>query len=103
MCTVVYTREMNRIGIRELRSDLSNQVKRAAAGEPVVVTIDGEPKVVISRFVPDPKQMNLEEMIEAGRLIPGPRRNQPRPPPPPKVEIGRSTAEILDEIRADRL
>ncbi|MCB0870224.1 MAG: type II toxin-antitoxin system prevent-host-death family antitoxin [Solirubrobacterales bacterium] len=93
---------MNRIGIRELRADLSNQVKRAAAGEPVVITIDGEPKAVISPLVPAQVEMTLDELIAAGRVIPGPRRNEPRPPAPPKVESDRSSAEILDELREDR-
>lgn len=93
---------MNRVGIKELRSDLSNQVRRAASGERIVVTIDGAPKAVISSFVPSQKEMSLEDMISSGRLIPGPRTSEPRPPAPPKIKVGRPTAEILDEIRQDR-
>lgn len=100
---MVYTRYMNRIGIRELRADLSNQVKRAAAGEAVVVTIDGEPKAVLTSFVAEPGEMTLEELIRTGRVIPGPRVNEPRPPRPQGIKSGRPTMEVLDELREEKI
>lgn len=98
----MYTRDVNRIGIRDLRQDLSGQIKRAAAGETIVVTVDGEPK---ARLVPlesasDPRTM--EELIAAGRVIPARRRGQKAPVPPPRFKGKRPSQEILDEIRADR-
>lgn len=93
---------MNRIGIRELRDDLSNQVKKAASGESFVVTIDGQPKAIIAPFVEQPGNMTLDEMEAAGRLIRGSRVGEPKPPPPPRVKGGRPMSEILDEIREDR-
>lgn len=94
---------MNRVGIREFRRDLSNQVRRAAAGEPVVITIEGEPKAILSAYVAKPGEMTLEELIMAGRVIPGRRANQPRPPRPRPVKGGRPTAEVLAEIREERI
>ena len=49
MCTAVYTAGMERIGIRELRQDLSNQVKKVAGGGSLVITVDGEPKARLPR------------------------------------------------------
>lgn len=94
---------MNRIGIRELRADLSNQVKRAAAGEPVVVTVDGDPKVVMSPFVADADEVTLEDLIRTGRVIPGPKVNEPRPPRPQPIRGGRPTEEVLAELREERI
>jgi len=94
---------MNRIGIRELRADLSNQVKRAAAGESVVVTVDGEPKAIISPFVAQANEMTLEELVRTGRVIPGPRVNEPRPPRPRGIEGGRPTMEVLNELREEKI
>lgn len=94
---------MNRIGIRELRSDLSNQVKRVAAGEPVVVTIDGEPKAVLSPFVAKDGEMTLDELVRTGRVIPGPRVGEPRPPRMPGIKGGRPTKQVLDEIREEKI
>lgn len=95
---------MNRIGIRELRDDLSNQVRKAASGESIVITIDGQPMAVVAPFVEQPGSMTLDELEAAGRLIRGPRVGEPKPPPPPRVkgECGKSMSEILDEIREDR-
>jgi prevent-host-death family protein len=94
---------MNRIGIRELRADLSNQVKRAAAGEPVIVTVDGEPKAVLTPFAAEAGELTLEELIRTGRVIPGPRVNDPRPPRLEGVKGGRPTGEVLDEIREEKI
>ena len=94
---------MGRIGIRELRADLSNQVKRAAAGEAVVVTIDGEPKALLTPFVAESGEMTLEELIRTGRVIPGPRVNEPRPPRRQGIKGGRPTKDVLDEIREDKI
>ncbi|HMT05817.1 MAG TPA: type II toxin-antitoxin system prevent-host-death family antitoxin [Solirubrobacterales bacterium] len=94
---------MNRIGIRELRADLSNHVKRAAAGQPVVVTIDGEPRAVLSPFVIEQQDLTLDELIRTGRVIPGPKANEPRPPRPKPIAGGRPTSEVLAELREEKI
>ncbi|MGK2955313.1 MAG: type II toxin-antitoxin system Phd/YefM family antitoxin [Solirubrobacterales bacterium] len=94
---------MNRIGIRELRQDLSNQVKSAAAGEGVIVTVDGEPKAMLVPLERQPREETMEDLIASGRVIPGRRRLEPRPLPPLRIKVGRPSREILDEIRADRI
>jgi len=93
---------MNRIGIRELRQDLSAHIKSAAAGESIIVTVDGEPRAKLVPLEPVSGQRTREELIAAGRLIPAKRRGEPPPPPPPRFKAGRPTKEILDEISADR-
>lgn len=103
MCTAWYTRPVNRIGIRELRADLSNQVRRAAAGESVVVTIDGEPKAILTSFAARSGEMTLQELVRAGRVIPGPRATAPRPPRLPGIKGGRPTAEVMSEIREEKI
>ncbi|MGK2933072.1 MAG: type II toxin-antitoxin system Phd/YefM family antitoxin [Solirubrobacterales bacterium] len=94
---------MNRIGIRELRQDLSNQVKSAAQGQSVIVTVDGEPKAMLVPFVSHQKEETMEDLITSGRVIPGRRGLEPRPLPPLRIKVGRSSKEILDEVRADRI
>ena len=93
---------MNRIGIRDLRQDLSGQVKRAAAGETIVVTVDGEPKARLVPLELASGPRTIDEMIAAGRVISGRRRGQPRPKSPPRIKGKRPSQEVLDEIRADR-
>ena len=94
---------MNRIGIRELRQDRSNQVKSAANGESVIVTVDGEPKAMLVPLERQAKEETMEDLIAAGRVIPARRRGERPPPPPPRIKGGRPSKEILDEIRADRI
>ena len=93
---------MNEIGIRDLRQDLSSQIKRAAAGETIVVTVDGEPKAKLVPVEVASRRQTMEELIAAGRVIPARRRGQKPPDPPPMFEGTRPSGEILDEIRADR-
>jgi prevent-host-death family protein len=93
---------MNRIGIRELRQDLSSQVKRAAAGERIVVTVDGEPRAMLMPLTGQHADVTMESLIASGRVIPAKRRGEPAPEPPPLISGGRPSSEILDEIRADR-
>ena len=101
VCTTVYTSTMERIGIRELRQDLSNQVKNAARGEPVVITVDGEPKAKLVPLGAPAGEETLDDLIAKGRVIPG-RPSSYRPSGFKRVEVKRSSKEILDEIRADR-
>jgi len=98
----VYTRAMIEIGIRELRSDLSNHVKKAARGETVVITVGGKRTAKLVPLPTGPVRQTMEEAYESGRIIRAPRRGETPPPPPPRIETDRPSKEILDEIREDR-
>jgi prevent-host-death family protein len=71
------------VGIRELRADLASTVRRAAAGESIVVTIAGRP---VARLGPlDPTGgPTLDDLIATGAVVP-PRRR--RPPDLEPVEL----------------
>ena len=91
------------IGIRELRSDLSNHVKKAARGETVVITIGGEPTAKLTALPSGPVQQTMEEAYASGRVIRAPRRGETPPPAPKeKLVLDRPSSEILDELREDR-
>ena len=89
---------MVRIGIRELRDNLTSTIRRVRAGEAFEVTHDGEPVAVLSPV----HRSRLDELIALGVVTPAkrpftaPKRRYP-------VLDGRSSQEILDELRADRL
>ena len=94
---------MERIGIRELRQDLSNQVKKVTRGESVIVTVDGQPRAKLVPYIEAREEVTMEQLIATGRVIPARRRGERPPPPPPMVKANRPSKEILDEIRADRI
>lgn len=86
------------IGVRELKSRLSEVLDRAAAGETVVVTSRGKPKAVIG---PTPAETPIERGIREGWIRPG----NGEPPetfhPRYRSRTGRTIQEILDEDRGD--
>jgi prevent-host-death family protein len=85
-----------RVGVRELRQNLSVYLDRVKAGETLEVTEHGHP---VARLGPNPRapMSILDQMIADGRATPakGDRRNLPMPPMIP----GRPLSEILQEMR----
>lgn len=85
------------MGIRELRDNLTAAVRRVRAGETIEVTHDGEP---VALLTPIPRD-TLARLAAEGRVT-LPRRSLALPPLR-RSKTGRSTAEVLDEIREDRI
>jgi antitoxin (DNA-binding transcriptional repressor) of toxin-antitoxin stability system len=88
---------MVRIGSRELRDDLTATIHRVRAGETFEVTHDGEPVAILAPA----RRSRLEELIATGQAT----RPVPLQTPLKRYPIvGRRTSqEILDDLRADRL
>jgi len=85
-----------RVGVRELRQNLSVYLDRVKAGETLEVTEHGQP---VARLTPNPpvRLSIIDQMIADGRATPakGDRRSLPMPPAIP----GRPLSEILQEMR----
>jgi prevent-host-death family protein len=85
-----------RVGVRELRQNLSVYLDRVKDGETLVVTEHGHP---VAHLIPNPppSQSIVDRLIAEGRITPakGNRRNLP---PPPRIP-GRPLSEILQEMR----
>ena len=82
-----------RIGIRDLKSHLSEYVARAAGGEEIVVTDRNRP---VARLVPFAAASDVERGIEEG-WIEAPRRTQLGAVA--RARSKRSTLAVLDEDR----
>ena len=93
---------MERVSIRQLRNDVSRIVRRASAGERMVITNNGVAVAEIRPLEPGSTERRIQELIAAGKLI-APTRTGPPPPARPIKVDGPSSEEILDELRADRL
>lgn len=91
---------MERVGIREMRQNLSRYAQRARRGESFLITDRG---VEVAQLGPAPARASVIDRLVAER---GARRGhgslvdalEPLPAPLP----GPPTHEVLDELRADR-
>jgi prevent-host-death family protein len=92
---------MDRVGVRELRQNLSVYLRRVRRGEALEVTERGEPVAVLQ-----PIERAADEIarLEARRV---PLRrgagNLADLPPPAEVELERPLSVVLEELRGDRL
>jgi prevent-host-death family protein len=83
-------------GIRDLRQQLPALVKRAAAGEEVVVTVGGVPT---ARLVPlGGSGLTLHDLVAVG-LVRAPRRAHRTTPEPIDVPVDARTDRALREVR----
>jgi prevent-host-death family protein len=87
---------MVRMGIRELRDNLTAAVRRVRAGEIVEVTHDGEPVAVLTA-VPRRRLDRLLVLGDATAPVP-----LERPIIRFPVVTGRSASEALEDDRAER-
>ena len=90
---------MERIGIRELRNHTSSAIRRAMAGERIVITIDGVPAAQLGPLNAGHHPASIADLIAAG-LLEGPRATSPPAPPRPLAASGPSSTEILREHRS---
>ena len=102
MCTrVLPSRPVDRVGIRELRNQVAAVVRRAAAGERVVVTLDGVPVAQLGPLSPA-GGLTLDDLVAAGLAVPPRRPDRPAPPVPADVPVDVRPAAVLDELRGGR-
>jgi prevent-host-death family protein len=95
MCTLLRVEE---IGTRELRANLAAAVRQAAAGDRVVITLDGRPVAQLGPIEPAGPP-TLTELAAAG-LVEPPRRPD-RPPAPDAVDAAVDVRldRVLAEVR----
>jgi len=91
---------VDRVTIRELRNDVSRIVRRARAGERLLVTVNGVPAAEIGPLSEGPGKPTLEELIASGAILPPRTRAKPQPARPLDLDGPLTTDEILRELRA---
>ena len=88
----------SRVGVRELRQNLSVYLRRIDRGERFEVTDRGRP---VALLVPLPSGLSpLQRLIAEGRVRPP--KGDPRDLPPPTGETNTSASEALLQDREDR-
>lgn len=91
-----------RVGIRELRNQVAAVVRRAAAGERVVITVDGQPVAMLGPLSVGPEGPTIDDLVAAGLLVPPNRADHPpAPPDAATLPIDARSARALAEVRGD--
>lgn len=93
-------RPSHRVGVRELRQNLSVYLRRVRGGQTLEVTERGQPVAVLAPL-PDADSA-LSRLIASGRAI-APVGDLLELGPPLKRRGGRPLSEILQEQREERL
>ncbi len=91
-----------RVGIREIRQNLSKYLRRVGKGEAFEITEHGRSVAVLA---PLPgRSTALERLGAEGRVRLGTGRNlADLGPPLPATGAGPTLTEVLDEVREDRI
>lgn len=90
---------MERIGIRELRNHASRVVRRAHAGERIIITADGVPMAQIVPMDAPLVERSIDDLIAAG-LVQAPRSTTRRSVARPLAHAAeRTSTEVLTELR----
>ena len=99
MCYILCV--MNRVGVRELRQNLSVYLRRVRRGEALEVTERGRPIAVLQPITaPDDLSVRLEARGIPVRRGAG---NLAELPPPVRIELDRPLVDVLEESRGDRI
>lgn len=93
MCVM---RRQSRVGVRELRQNLSVYLRRIAAGETLEVTERGHP---VARLTPLPAETSVDRMIADGRVIPAEGDLLALGPPLRPRRAAQPLSEVLQEMR----
>ena len=91
---------MDRIPIRELRNQASRVVRRARAGERLVITVDGVPAAQIGPVAADDGATTLQGLVAQGRLLAPRSTGAPMAASPVRLEGHLTSTDVLDELRA---
>jgi len=86
------------VGIRELRNNVAAVVRRAAAGERIVVTVDGVATAQLGPLSPS-GSLTLDDLIAAGLALPPARADRPAPVDVEDVPVDIRPDRVLDELR----
>lgn len=92
---------MTRVGIRELRQNLSVYLARVKAGRTLTVTDRGKSVAILKPL--DRHDSFWQELVGGGAVIPATRSWSDIKPPGGSSDSGRSASRRLQEMREERI
>jgi prevent-host-death family protein len=90
---------MERVGIRELRNQSAAVVRRAAAGERIVITVDGRPTAQLGPLEAGRSELTIDDLAARGLIEPSRRSDRPEPTMVMPVWAGTRLDQMVREIR----
>jgi prevent-host-death family protein len=89
----------SRVAVRQLRNEVAAVVRRAGAGERVVVTVDGRPVAQLGPLEPAGRP-TLDDLVASG-LVEPPRSDHRPPADPPllRFQVDSRPDRLLREVR----
>ncbi|MGF1599055.1 MAG: type II toxin-antitoxin system prevent-host-death family antitoxin [Acidimicrobiales bacterium] len=87
------------VGVRELRNNVAAVVRRARAGERLLITVDGRPVAQLGPVSPDRTGVTLFDLAAAGLIEPPRRPDRPVDPAPLPLPADLTAARLLDASR----
>jgi antitoxin (DNA-binding transcriptional repressor) of toxin-antitoxin stability system len=85
---------MERIGIRELRGSAAATIRRAGAGERIIVTVDGRPIAQLGPLEPAAGEPTIDDLAARGLIV----RSRRDDRPPPELEVPMWAGTRLDRL-----
>jgi prevent-host-death family protein len=90
---------MERMGVRELRGGLAAALRRAEAGERLVVTVDGRPVAQLGPLESDELTVTIDDLVARGLLVAARRDDRPEPSMVMPVWAGTRLDQLVREVR----
>jgi prevent-host-death family protein len=90
---------MDRIAVRELRNQASRVVRRARAGERMIITVDGVPAAEIGPVSAVERAESIDELIATGAVLAPRTRTAPPAANPMAAPSGVASVDVLRQLR----
>jgi len=90
---------MERIGVRELRADLAAVLRRAGAGERIVVTVDGSPVAQLGPIETTVGEPTIDDLAARGLVVRARRDDRPEPEFVMPLWAGTRLDNLVREVR----
>jgi prevent-host-death family protein len=90
---------VERLGIRDMRANAAALVRRASAGERIVITVGGRPMAQLGPLESSPEEMTIEDLAARGLIVAARRSDRPSPSERIDLRTGTRLDRILREVR----
>lgn len=90
---------MERLGVRQLRNTTAEAIRRAGAGERIVITVDGRPVAQLGPIEPAGGDVSLDDLVARGLLVRARRADRPAPALTVHLWAGARLDRVLGEVR----